>query len=129
MKEIVSLLLTTTCLAVAGLGIYFFSYKTHDDNDSTQKFNRKRSGGSGKKIVDVEEQNHDSYNDYDDETIDDHDDDYNHDNKSDDVVYDDNDNTNYIKSSFKPKNISKKSAAKTKKNKNKFTSSKKRYYY
>ena len=41
MKDYVSLLLTTTCLAVAGLGIYFFSYKTDDDNDATQKITKK----------------------------------------------------------------------------------------
>jgi hypothetical protein len=127
MKEVVSLLLTTTCLAVAGLGIYFFSYKTDDDNDSTQKISRKRTGGSGKKIVEVEEKNHDGYNDYDDEKIDNHDDNsYNHDNNDDD---EDDYNEDYVKSMVKSKNVSKKSASKTKKNKNKFTSSKKRYYY
>ena len=127
MKDVVSLLMTTTCLAVAGLGIYFFSYKTDHDNDITQKNSRKKSASGGKKIVEVEEKNHDGYNDYDDyadDNSDNHDDNsYNHDNKSDDDIDD------YNKTIVKTKNVSKKSASKTKKNKNKFASSKKRYYY
>jgi len=131
MKDVVSLLMTTTCLAVAGLGIYFFSYKTDHDNDITQKNSRKKSASGGKKIVEVEEKNHDGYNDYDDyhhdyadDNSDNHDDNsYNHDNKNDDDIDD------YNKTIVKTKNVAKKSASKTKKNKSKFASSKKRYYY
>ena len=113
MKDVVSLLLTTTCLAVAGIGIYLFSYKTEDDNDDTQKNGKKKING-GKKLIEVEEKNHDddSYNHHDDADIDD--------------KYDDFDDYNKVK--FKPKNISRNSLGKTKKNRNKFTSSKKRFY-
>jgi len=35
MKEITSLLITTSCLALAGLGIYFFSSKSNDNDNKT----------------------------------------------------------------------------------------------
>jgi hypothetical protein len=114
MKDYVSLLLTTTCLAVAGLGIYFFSYKTDHDNDATQKNNRKRSGGgTNKKIVELEKTNHDDN----DNDID----------NTDNSTIDTND-TNDIDHYKNVKPKATKSASKTKRNKNKFASSKKRYY-
>jgi len=116
MKDYVSLLLTTTCLAVAGLGIYFFSYKTDHDNDATQKNNRKRSGGgTNKKIVELEKTNHDEYEN--DNDID----------NTDNSTIDTND-TNDIDHYKNVKPKATKSASKTKRNKNKFASSKKRYY-
>ena len=117
MKDVVSLLLTTSCLAVAGIGIYLFSYKTDEDNDDTQKNGKKKFNG-GKKLIEVEEKNHD-------------DDSYNHDDAAgDDNDIDDKYDTfeDYNKLKVKSKNMSRKSLGKTKKNRNKFTSSKKRYY-
>jgi len=112
MKDIVSLLLTTTCLAVAGLGIYFFSSNADENTSSKQKTDKKRTSISGgKKYNDVEDYLDSDNNDIDiDNDID---------NNS---QIDDNEVVEYNYKS-KPKTNNK-----TKKSKGKFTSSKKRYY-
>jgi hypothetical protein len=49
MKEVTSLLIATSCLALAGLGIYLFSSKSDDNNDNT-KFSKGKKINSKKKI-------------------------------------------------------------------------------
>jgi len=101
MKDIVSLLLTTTCLAITGIGIYFFSSNSHENTFvNTQK--------AGKKQNDIEIKS-DANDEYDNNIVE---------NPS-IHHYDKTANTNY-------KN---KSKTKTKKHSNKFSSSKKKYYY
>lgn len=126
MKDIISLLLTTTCLAVAGLGIYFFSYKTDDENDNTQKNIKKKTSNGGKKIVEteIEQQNNDGYNDNNSNNHNNHNN-HNNDN-NDNIERNDNIDMDHYKNA-KPKTS--KSASKTKRNKNRFATSKKRYYY
>ena len=117
MKDIVSLLLTTSCLAIAGIGIYFFSYKSDEDEDVTQKAGKKKNLVTGKK----QSESKDTYyeNDYDDND--------NDDTNSFDNNHTDDDITNF---DYKIKTKTKtKSNNKTKKHINKFASSKKRYYY
>ena len=113
MKDIVSILLTTSCLAIAGLGIYLFSYNSHENQDVTQKGGKKKSP-SIKKQSDLENTKDNDCDDYDDY------DDYDNNN----INYTDNDkNTDY---NYNPKTKTKNN--KTKKYTNKLSSSKKRYY-
>ena len=110
MKDIVSILLTTSCLAIAGLGIYLFSYNSHENQDVTQKGGKKKSP-SIKKQSDLENTKDNDCDDYDD-----------YDNNN--INYTDNDkNTDY---NYNPKTKTKNN--KTKKYTNKLSSSKKRYY-
>ena len=104
MKDIVSLLLTTSCLAITGIGIYFFSYKSDEDEDVTQKAGKKHISSTEDKYIDYDDKDYDS-NNFDNNYID-YDNDYN----------------------YKTKNKTK-SNNKTKKNRNKFTSSKKKMYH
>jgi hypothetical protein len=122
MKDIVSLLLTTSCLAIAGLGIYFFSYNSHENSDVNQKAGKKKTFASAKKQSEVG-------NIYDNDYYDDDDDESSIDNQShnhmDDYTNTDS-NTDYkYKSKSKQKSNNNN---KTKKNGNKFASSKKKYY-
>jgi len=109
MKDIISLLITSSCLAIAGIGIYFFSYNT-DDNSDVNQTSGKKNNGTIKKQVDLENE-HDTDDDYYENNID-NDDDYISDNLE-----------------YKPKPKQKpKTSNKTKKYKNKFATSKKKYY-
>jgi hypothetical protein len=122
MKEIVSLLLTTSCLAIAGLGIYFFSYNSNENSVDTQKAGKKRTSISGKKQIEVTHtyDENDDDNDY-------HDDDYDNSDYNNDYDNDDNITKNDYK--YKTKSKSKVNNNKTKKNTNRYSSSKKNYYY
>ena len=123
MKDIVSLLLTTSCLAIAGLGIYFFSYNSHENSDVNQKAGKKKTFASAKKQSEVGNiyDDNDYYDDDDDESsidnqIHNHMDDYTNTDSNTDYKY-------KSKSKQKSNNNNK-----TKKNGNKFASSKKKYY-
>jgi hypothetical protein len=104
MKDIVSLLLTTTCLGIAGIGIYLYSLNSEENTFDTQKAGKKRNTISNKKEIEVKD-------DYDDN----------------DYIDQDNIDDSTIKSNYKIK--TKSNNNKTKKNTNKFYSSKKHYYY
>jgi hypothetical protein len=115
MKEIVSLLMTTACLAVAGLGIYFFSSNSDETEVSLIKSNKKRSGG--KKTIELEDKFESYNNDYSEKN--DSNENYEMEDK------DDDDDSDYvIKSKQKSSN-----KTKTKKNKQSSSASRKRYYY
>lgn len=110
MKEIVSLLITTSCLALAGLGIYFFSSKSNDTDDyqkggkdNTVKYKRSEIKKNKSKNSDS-----DINNDIDSDTDND---------SSNDELYNE---------PIKKRNNAKNN--KTIKNKNKFTTSRKKYY-
>jgi len=119
MKDIISILLTTSCLAIAGLGIYLFSYNSHENDNVTQKGGKKKSH-SIKKQSDLENINDNDCDDYESDYVDN-----NNINYTDDDDDDDNDtNRDY---NYKPKTKTKNN--KTKKYTNKLSSSKKRYYY
>jgi hypothetical protein len=113
MKEIVSLLITTSCLALAGLGIYFFSSKSNDvdDNqkgskDNSVKYKRNELKKNKSKIININDGDID--NDI-------------------DVGSDNDSNSNELYNEpIKKRTISKNN--KTSKNKNKFTTSRKKYY-
>ena len=110
MRDVVSLVITSSCLAVVGLGIYFFTSNKDETDKSNQKGGKKisNSGNNVKKTIEIEDE--DDYNKIDEynETSEDE-----HDNYHDYTPY---------KSNTKTK------ANKTKKNKNKLSNSKKRYY-
>jgi hypothetical protein len=118
MKDIISILLTTSCLAIAGLGIYLFSYNSHENHDVTQKGGKKKSP-SIKKQSDLENINDNDCDDYESDYVDN-----NNINYTDD---DDDDNDTNRDYNYKPKTKTKNN--KTKKYTNKLSSSKKRYYY
>jgi len=113
MNEIGSLLITTTCLAAAGLGIFLFSPKS---NEPTTNLKGGKKQLPNKKPI---------------ETFDPH-----SDNKANDInKYDDinEDSSDDISEEFSPPkqvyNNKSKPKNKTKKNVNKFSYSKKKYYY
>ena len=116
MKDIVSLLLTTSCLAIAGIGIYFFSYNSHENDDVTQKAGKKPKFNSTKKQIDIEDS-------YDDDNFEINNDDENS------LDNEDNISNNDYKYKSKPNSKSKSKNNKTKKNTNKVSYSKKNYYY
>jgi len=118
MKDIISILLTTSCLAIAGLGIYLFSYNSHENDNVTQKGGKKKSH-SIKKQSDLENINDNDCDDYESDYVDN-----NNINYTDD---DDDDNDTNRDYNYKPKTKTKNN--KTKKYTNKLSSSKKRYYY
>ena len=129
MKDVISLLITTSCLAVAGVGIYLFSYKS-DEGDSNQKGGKKRN--NTKQNFELDEYD---YNDADDTTTtkdknDDHDKIDHHD-KNDDHDKNDGDTNQYDFENYTKvkKSAPKTSKSKTKRNRNKFTVSKKYRYY
>jgi hypothetical protein len=108
MKEIVSLLITTSCLALAGLGIYFFSSKSNDIDDNQKegkdnivKYKRNEFKKNRNKNSDI---------------------DINNDNDNDS----DSDSNELNNEPIKKRNNTKNN--KTSKNKNKFTTSRKKYY-
>ena len=105
MKDIVSILLTTTCLGIAGIGIYFYSLNSEENTFDNQKAGKKINTVYNKKEIEEVKDNYDD-NDYNDQ--------YNIDDNS-------------IKSNYKIK--TKSNNNKTKKNTNKLNSSKKQYYY
>jgi hypothetical protein len=41
MKDVISLLITSVCLAAAGLGVYLFSYKSEEDTTYDDDNNKK----------------------------------------------------------------------------------------
>lgn len=115
MKEIVSLLITTSCLALAGLGIYFFSSKSNDTDDykkggkdNTVKYKRNELKKNKSKIINISDVDIDNDNDIDSDTDND---------SSNDELYNE---------PIKKRNNAKNN--KTSKNKNKFTTSRKKYY-
>jgi hypothetical protein len=117
MKDVISLVITTTCLAVVGLGIYLFSNNNDENSEPNQKAGKKPSGvGTKKTHLKI----------YDDETInldDDVDDIY-------DEVINDKIENHSENDKYNPKNKTKnRYVSKTKKHKNNFTTSKKKYYY
>lgn len=115
MKDIVSILLTTSCLAIAGLGIYLFSYNSHENHDVTQKGGKKKSP-SIKKQSDLENTKDNDCHDYE----------CDYDDYDNNINYTDNDNDTNTDYNYKPKTKNKNN--KTKKYTNKLSSSKKRYY-
>jgi hypothetical protein len=115
MREIISLVITTTCLAIAGVGIYFLSSKSDENTNSNQKSGKKSTllNNDKKQIESDNYYEDDNENDYDDND------------------YDDNDILEESGYKSKPKAKVKSSnnkTNKTKKTTNKFTSSRKRYY-
>ena len=119
MKDIISLLLTTSCLAIAGLGIYLFSSNSHENSVDTQKAGKKRTTVSSKKQIEVKDK-------FDDDNDDNDDNDNNYENDDNDNHDDNVTKTDY---NYKSKSKSKIANNKTKKNSNKYSSSKKNYYY
>jgi hypothetical protein len=110
MKEIVSLLITTGCLALAGLGIYFFSSKSNDTDDYQKggkdnivKYKRNELKKPKSKNSDVDINNNIDSDDDSDTT-----------------------NNELYNEPIKKRTISKNN--KTSKNKNKFAISRKKYY-
>ena len=109
MKDIISLLITATCLAVAGAGLYLFSYK-NDEEDTSKKGGKKKNNSKNNFDLDEYNNNNNSYDEH-----------FSEDDNNDDEYYDNNMDT--IK-----KTNSKVSKNKTKRIKNKFTVSKKNRY-
>jgi len=101
MKEIASLLIATTCLALAGFGVYFFSSKS---NDNDNKGGKNKRLNSKKKI-----ENENDYSDSDSES------DSDSDNNSD--LYKEPIKNNKKQQSNKTRNI-----------KSKFSNTRKKYY-
>jgi len=116
MKDVVSLVITTGCLAVVGLGIYLFSSNNDNaNNQPNQKAGKKSSNiGNIKKQFDTDNESINADDSHASDFINDT-------NESDD----DNEYEKY-KSKNRPKP---KTLGKTKKNKSKFAGSKKNYYY
>jgi len=115
MKDVISLVITTSCLAVVGLGIYFFT-SNKDENDKSNQKGGKKISNSGNNNVKKTNEIEDKYED---------DNEYNkideYNETSDDDYADDYHDYTPHKSKTKVNN-------KTKKNKNKLSASKKRYY-
>jgi hypothetical protein len=112
MNEIGSLLITTTCLAAAGLGIFLFSSKS---NEPTTNSKGGKKQPNNKKSIENPEPRNDKENDitiYDDINED----------SSDDISEEYAPSKQVYNNKSKPKN-------KTKRNVNKFSYSKKKYYY
>jgi hypothetical protein len=115
MKEIVSLLITTSCLALAGLGIYFFSSKSNDTDDYQKggkdnivKYKRNEFKKNKSKNINISDNDNDNDNDSDSDS-------------------DNDSNSNELYNEpIKKRNNTKNN--KTSKNKNKFTTSRKKYY-
>jgi len=115
MKDVVSLVITTSCLAVVGLGIYFFTSNKDENDKTSQKGGKKISNtpnNNTKKPFDTEDAYQDDYNKIDE-----------HNEPSEDDYDEYHDYTPSYKSNTRTK-----SNNKTKKNKNKLSTSKKRYY-
>jgi hypothetical protein len=113
MKEIVSLLITTGCLALAGLGIYFFSSKSNDTDDYQKggkdnivKYKRNELKKNKSKTINIS--------------------DVDIDNDSDSDSNNDSNSNELYNEPIKKRTISKNN--KTSKNKNKFAISRKKYY-
>jgi hypothetical protein len=124
MKDIISILLTTSCLAIAGLGIYFFSYNSQENDDIRQKAGKKKNISSNKKQTEIEDICKDDYDDYDD-----YDNSNNNNNKQTGNYTDDyNDKDTITDYKYITKGKPKNNNNKTKKYTNKPASSKKRYY-
>jgi hypothetical protein len=113
MKDVISLVITTSCLAVVGLGIYFFTSNKDENDKSNQKGGKKISNSGNNNVKKINEPE-DKYEEDDYNKIDEYDetseDDYND--------YDD----------YTPHKSKTKANNKTKKNKNKLSASKRRYY-
>jgi hypothetical protein len=113
MNEIGSLLITTTCLVAAGLGIFLFSSKSNEP--TTNSKGGKKQPTNKKSIENSEPRNDNKENDiniYDDINED----------SSDDISEEYAPPKQVYNNKSKPKN-------KTKRNVNKFSYSKKKYYY
>lgn len=120
MKDVASIVITTGCLALVGLGIYLFSSNNDTaNNPSNQKAGKKTSNIANiKKQFDADDESINEYYDTTNDFINDTNDDTNE--SGDNIVYE------KYKSKSRPKQ---KTIGKTKKNKSKFAGSKKNYYY
>lgn len=119
MKEVATLLITTSCLALAGLGIYFFSSNS-GDSEPKQKGGKNKRQNTNKKVIDVipDKSDNDSISE---DSISSDNDSYNDNLSEDSEIYNETANKYNSKKNTK--------SNKTLKNKNKSSTSRKKYYY
>jgi uncharacterized protein (UPF0333 family) len=117
MNDAASLLITTTCLAVVGMGIYLFSSDSSDETSSTkqtQKGGKKASYASDNRNHHNDNNNNDDQNIYENKEI---------------ISEPEQELEPLYEPENKPKQKVRVSNNKTKKNNNKISFSRKKYYY